>query len=295
MSPLWLEAREQAPGAGAADTGEPTAAVVSAGPWAVPEQGFVVSPVVRARARFRQGNALDPVLLHGEAAFDVVFCRNLLIYLHPPARQRVLDTLLGGLASPGLLLAGQAEVLSTMSDQLQGLPGGCALSFERRMPEANPVARGAGPAERRKPVHVPTAQAPEALPQAASKARQTKTFNANGAALAAAAGASNPMADARALADAGQIEAALPLCQSWLRQNPADVEGQYLLGLLESARGDIEAADRAFARVLYLDREHLDALQQRIHLALRRGSQQQAETLRARADRLRARQPAGAA
>ena len=50
----------------------------------------------------------------------------------------MLGALLDVLASPGLMLAGQAEVLSTMTDQLQMLVGGCPLSFVRRVHEPAP-------------------------------------------------------------------------------------------------------------------------------------------------------------
>ncbi|MGH8028966.1 MAG: CheR family methyltransferase, partial [Arenimonas sp.] len=42
--------------------------------------GFEVADVVRHCARFRVGNALDDTHLRGEDRFDIIFCRNLLIY-----------------------------------------------------------------------------------------------------------------------------------------------------------------------------------------------------------------------
>ena len=95
---------------------------------------------------------------------------------------------------------------------------------------------------------------------------------------------------ARALADAGDLPRAHALCTQWLGAHPVDGEGFYLLGLIESARGDLDAADQAFVRVLYLDRNHLDALEQRVAVAERRGHRTQASELRARASRLRRQQ-----
>jgi chemotaxis protein methyltransferase WspC len=97
------------------------------------------------------------------------------------------------------------------------------------------------------------------------------------------------IAQAHALADAGRVAEARAACAAHLARQPADVAALYLLGLLESASGDTDAADRAFAQVLYLDRDHLDALEQRIALAERRGERAQAGDLRSRAARMRQR------
>ncbi|MGQ0801907.1 MAG: CheR family methyltransferase [Pseudomarimonas sp.] len=278
------------------------------------QDGFRVVPAVRGCARFRQGNALDPLLLHGEAPFDVIFCRNLLIYLHADARQRVISTLLAALQTPGLILAGQAEVLSSLSSQLLPLEGGCPLSFVRRAaPEAPggathsstlklPTARrraeqakrdSSGDAGRSShpggKSHVAREPTPKPLANGAGDAHAGQTDGAR----REKNHLSNVLAEAHRLADAGHTMQARERCLQWLSQHPADVDAHFLLGLLESANGDTEAADRAFTKVLYLDRNHLDALQQRIGLAQRRGANDQADELRARAARLRSRNEPG--
>ncbi len=278
----------------------------------VGEEGFSVALAVRGCTRFRQGNALDPLLLHNEAPFDVIFCRNLLIYLHLDARQRVMTTLLGALQTPGLILAGQAEVLSSLSGQLQPLEGGCPLSFVRRaaaaVAAADSVSRSADldlPTARRRVEQAKSISAvehgrskdsvtkfqvalrPEAKP-AANGAADERANTPDGGQIVGERD-SNPLTEAHRLADAGHTGQARERCLQWLSKHPADVDAYFLLGLLESANGATDAADRAFTRVLYLDRNHLDALQQRIGLAQRRGANEQADELRARAARLRSR------
>ena len=239
--------------------------------------GLEVDALVRRCVRFRVGNALDPHLLRGEDRIDVVFCRNLLIYLHPGARAQLATTLLQALDPPGLVLAGQAEVLSSLSSEFQPYAGGSPLSF-LRVPAsaAREVATPKSPLQLR----VRTPVAPSPIPVAAPRAA---------AAPETAPVAPDPIADARRLADAGQIDAARAASMAWLRTHPADVPAHFLLGLLEAADGMLEAAEQAFTRVLYLDPGHLDALEQRVGLAERRGHAAQARELRARAARLRKR------
>jgi chemotaxis protein methyltransferase WspC len=251
-------------------------------PWMHPagdgSGGFVVDDMVRQCIHFRVGNALDDAHLRGADRFDVVFCRNLLIYLDTAARKQLLGQLRALLAAPGLLLAGQAEVVSTMHGDFLPVPTGSPLSFRLRASED-------------------AAPTPVARVQAAVPVVINRRASAISAPIAKPAPAPAPpappvdvLAQARALADAGQLADALASCTRWLDVHPADSEALFLFGLLESALGHFDAADQAFTRVLYVDRDHADALAQRIGLAERFGRTDQARDLRARAARLRARQ-----
>jgi len=53
--------------------------------------------------------------------FDLIFCRNVLIYFSAEIKARVVQRLLSHLAPAGLLFLGHAEGLSGMTDQLYGL------------------------------------------------------------------------------------------------------------------------------------------------------------------------------
>ena len=74
-------------------------------------EGYELDPAIRSTVRFLQANVLDPQLLEGSPPYDVVFCRNLLIYLDAPARARVLATLDRLLAADGVLFIGHADRL----------------------------------------------------------------------------------------------------------------------------------------------------------------------------------------
>ena len=49
-------------------------------------QGYELDSSIRSTVRFLQASVLDPRLLEGSPPYDVVFCRNLLIYLEVSAR-----------------------------------------------------------------------------------------------------------------------------------------------------------------------------------------------------------------
>jgi chemotaxis protein methyltransferase WspC len=233
--------------------------------------GFAIADTIKRRVRFRVGNALDAGLLEPTERFDVVFCRNLLIYLHPEARTRVLNTLLAALEPRGLLFAGQAEVLNTIGRDLRPYEGGCPLSYLR---EAAPLPKTAREDS--------TVRAPRAVPAVAD----TRPAPArNDSAFVATSMEMSP----QVLADAGRLEEARAACGRQLQRFPEDIETLFLLGLIESARADLGAADAAFARVCYLDRDHIPAIDHRIALAERLGRLDLAGDLRKRSQRLRKR------
>jgi chemotaxis protein methyltransferase CheR len=65
---------------------------------------------IRKLIRFEQLNlSHDTYAVRGR--FDLIFCRNVLIYFHKKSRLRVIDRLLGHLESSGLLFLGHAESL----------------------------------------------------------------------------------------------------------------------------------------------------------------------------------------
>lgn len=66
---------------------------------------------VREVPTFRRHNLIEPAPLpaRGAAAWDAIFCRNVLLYLEPAAVRRALEHLVAALAPGGLLVLGASE------------------------------------------------------------------------------------------------------------------------------------------------------------------------------------------
>ncbi|MBI5542867.1 MAG: protein-glutamate O-methyltransferase CheR [Deltaproteobacteria bacterium] len=75
-----------------------------AGRWAVKDEA-------RSLVSFGHLNLIDEHMVAMLARFDVVFCRNVMIYLDLPARRRVLKSFHGRLWPGGYLLLGHSESL----------------------------------------------------------------------------------------------------------------------------------------------------------------------------------------
>lgn len=237
------------------------------GPWIEIDRGQV-QPVeaVRRSVRFLCANALSAGALPPGLSFHAIFCRNLLIYLNPVSRARLLDLLIARLEPGGLIYAGQAEALSSMDARLRPAAGYGALTYERAAPRA-PLSALPAPAPRQAaPLPTATASRPASPPRADAPA--------------------DLLTQAQALADRGELAAARAQCERCLQQAPERAEAWYLLGTIEMAARRLEAAEAALTRVSFLQRDHAGALEQRVALAEAQGRASEAAQLRARLQRL---------
>jgi chemotaxis protein methyltransferase CheR len=76
-----------------------------------------VDPALRSAVQFRQFNLLDDPASLGR--FDVIFCRNVLIYFDQPTKSVILERLARILAPDGFLYLGGAETVLGLTDKLQ--------------------------------------------------------------------------------------------------------------------------------------------------------------------------------
>lgn len=76
-------------------------------PWLEGPEGTPrLHPTLRRSLDFRRANLLDGM---GAAGFDVIFCRNVLIYLTDQARARVMTALIAALRPGGMLALGPSD------------------------------------------------------------------------------------------------------------------------------------------------------------------------------------------
>ncbi len=79
-----------------------------------------VNPLLRARAYFRQFNLMQSVFpFHGR--FDVIFCRNVMIYFDRPTQESMIRRLLPYLNDNGFLFLGHSESIIGMNLPLKGV------------------------------------------------------------------------------------------------------------------------------------------------------------------------------
>lgn len=94
--------------------------------WFQPEgDGWRVAPELRRMVTFRAHNLLDGPA--GPGPFDVVFCRNVLIYFDVERKRAVLERIARVLAPDGLLFLGSAETVIGVTAAFAPAPGASGL------------------------------------------------------------------------------------------------------------------------------------------------------------------------
>jgi chemotaxis protein methyltransferase CheR len=76
---------------------------------------------IRAMVRYREFNLLESLAPLG--TFDVIFCRNVLIYFDQPTKSRVLGEISKRLADDGALFMGAAETVLGVTESFKPVPG----------------------------------------------------------------------------------------------------------------------------------------------------------------------------
>jgi chemotaxis protein methyltransferase WspC len=188
---------------------------------------------------------------------DIVFCRNVAIYLDEIARDRLARNLATSTRTGGLLCLGHADPPRLWSGAFRPIAVPGAFAHERfdpshQQPQAQPSRAQLGH------IAIPTAVAPTA-PAAPS------------------------LAQAQEFADAGDLDQAIGILERIVRSDPIDAEAWQLLGSVHLARGASVDAEACFRKVVYLQPDHALALLQLSMFAEERGDGTASARMRARA------------
>lgn len=80
-----------------------------------------ISDDIKSMVSYKKFNLLDPFTLLGK--FDVIFCRNVLIYFDQPTKSEVLEKMRRLIPDDGTLFLGAAETVLGISDQFRPVQG----------------------------------------------------------------------------------------------------------------------------------------------------------------------------
>lgn len=212
---------------------------------------YTLKPEFRRMVRFERQNLmglLDGSIPAPATGFDLILCRNVLIYFREEAVLGIVRGLGRRLAPDGWLLLGHAEPNPAFAGWLLpvNLPGTVAYRRPDDPRAAPPPAPVPPP-----PALLPAVHRPEELPSAPPPP------------VPSPAPPSPPPDDlrarVRALADAGDTAEAWRAVRAALIAAPTDAVLHYYEGLLARALGREAEAERAFRGAIYLDRSFVMA------------------------------------
>lgn len=219
------------------------------------ERGCRISDAVRGPVRFLQGNLLGADVPGGGETYDLVFCRNLLIYFDVATQNRAVAVLKRLLAPQGVLFVGHSEASLMLDQGLVSARMPMAFAFRKAAISSQPKAKPAPARAAFQPKAAAPKKAPDRPPPSTAPAFKR----------AAPPKGAQDLGALRRIADLGQLAEAARGCQDLMREQGATPEAFLLLGLISDAGGNLATAAGHYRKALYLEPDHAETLG---HLAL---------------------------
>jgi chemotaxis protein methyltransferase WspC len=220
--------------------------------------GYQVADRVRRQVAFSRGNMFTSDAVPGALGrYDVVFCRNLLIYFDRDTQHRALNVVEHLLTPTGAVFVAPSETALLLERRFSPLDTPQAFGFRRC---DRSVAEASRPipfktAAKRTPTpptpirpSVPPANAPPQVAASCVRGAETTTLD-----------------EAAHLANIGRFPEAVAACERHVREQGPSAAAFHLLGIVQDAAGDPHAAASCFRKALYLDPDLPEVM---MHLAL---------------------------
>lgn len=265
------------------------------------EKRFVLKPSVRQKVRFLQGNLINSNILINEMPYDIIFCRNLLIYLSVQAKQKVVHNIGRMLARNGILFVGHVERPLVGNSEFTWIrePSVFACTKKKLSIKNKSLELRRKTSDRKQKVFsskkVPassrfiSADVHKKTDNAKTSCQQPSFLQKPPQGIEERDNLSNNekiMKMATLHADQGDLEKARKLCKECLNENSLMIPANFLMGLICQAMNEEDKAEKYFNKTVYLDPNHYEALGHLAFIMERRGETGRAVQLRLRADRI---------
>lgn len=234
------------------------------------QNGYQLCERVRSTVNFFHGNILDRSILINQAPYDVIFCRNLLIYLTREAREHTVSVLERLLAQQGLLFVGHSETGQLLTSRFVSLRHPRAFAYRKPEPASEGTALVPALMARVRKYnsrsHRPAFGEASPFGSVPANREIAKTSSpTNHPPIPPCSTQPSLLETARNLADRGCLNEAAQVCETYLSQNRISVEAYVLLALVHQAAERQEQAEQCLNKAIYLEPNHYEAL---THLAL---------------------------
>ena len=250
--------------------------------------GYEVIAPVRNLINFRQGNLLN-MFLTAETKYNIIFCRNLLIYLDPTASTQVFNTLDHLLLPNGLLFVGSAESGKVPNPPFISIRQSFTFAYRKSdiIPLQSPLIETSTSTELQPKLpfhknHRTQIEQPHSLSVNRQRASQLPAKIIQSTDHGSSPKTNYGLELAKQLADVGQVDKAIDYCQEYLARDLTNVEVYILLGTLYQAKTENAQAERYFQKALYLNPNCYEALINLSLLKENRGDLVGAEILKQR-------------
>ena len=259
---------------------------------------------VRDLVKFRLGNFLIGSLSPHPNYYDIIFCRNLLIYFNRETQQVALEKLYRSLKDTGALFVGHAETANLSRNNFIQYEHPHSFAYVKKV-----KGLAAKSTKQPSPPGKASNQAPKKIPKAweqvfqhiAQVPRSSVSGNAPGkvpanrqrqpqkkSILPVKSGRrSIALESAERFVRAGKYDQALKLCEEYLQSVPESADCYFLMGAIYRSSGDDKKSQSMLKKAIYLDPNHEQAIALLLHLAEERGDDAAITSFNRRLQRVR--------
>lgn len=220
---------------------------------------FAIKEDLKESVHFHVGNILGPHFMRDRGRYEIVFCRNLFIYLTRHFQEIAMDRLDALIEPGGVLFVGATECECVRRRGWVAVEPMRACGFRR-------------PQDR-------SSQAYFADEDDASSAKRQTAQSLEVA--------TPTLEEASDLANRGFYQEALELCRGYVKNHGGkDPEAYFLMGVIEHACALTDLAEASFMKAIYLQPNHVKALTYLILLTQQRGDEAKSDVYKQRLNRL---------
>ncbi len=201
----------------------------------------------RRRVSFQYHNLarhVFPSLANNLAAFDIIFCRNVMMYFERERMRHLVGCFRESLVEGGWMLVGPSEADIELFREFRtvNVPG---TTLYQKTLNSVPRFSWSFPA-------APKMEAPPVWQPAPLEINVPLPPSA----VLAPPDADDELVAVRTLADHGEWKAAMYRCQALLKSEPLRAEAHFFQALLLENMGELTASEQALRRAIYLDRDY---------------------------------------
>jgi chemotaxis protein methyltransferase CheR len=234
------------------------------------ESQWQIRPEFKKHVSFQYHNLIKspfPSLADNIAGFDVIICRNVIIYFSQPTVEALVPCFRESLNDGGWLIMGHAEPNQKLFSSFRTVNTPGAVLYQRvDRPEEPPPPSGLAATAAPPPPVPPSLRMPPPAPDrrppvsaAPPKRSRPALAPAAPAMPSAAPGEGRPggvdhLKVARELADGGQWEKAAAACDAIVSAVPLDAWAHFYRAMVHEQMGEDSECEKALRRAIYLDR-----------------------------------------
>jgi len=226
------------------------------------EQSFKIDAKIRRMVHFQQHNLNKGPFPPDSnwAQFDLIICRNVLIYFNKKNMFQVLHHFSEVLKDEGIFISGPAEMPSLHFKTFKPQLINDIIIYRKQ------EMRSSKKADRPRVSEAPIKRKEVKIihPQRNGLAVKTKTKRIQPVKSPAGNGSLTELDLIRKLADGGKLDEARELVLNYLERNNLDFEAYYLLATIELELGKLKESEKWFRKTLFLKPDHIMA---NFHLA----------------------------